>query len=47
MPIYYAYPTYTSFPYGIMQFIQIINKTISVARQWQTENIVFKDRTRS
>ena len=30
MHIYYAYPTYTSFPYGIMQFIQIINKTISV-----------------
>lgn len=30
MHIYYAYPTYTSFPYGIMQFIQIIN--ISVVR---------------
>lgn len=47
MHIYYAHPTYTSFPYGIMQFIQIINKTISVVRQWQTENVVFKDRTRS
>ena len=32
MHSYYAYPTYTSFPYGIMQFIQIINKTISVVR---------------